>query len=36
MRVMVWIAAAFLFAVFAVIALIRLALEIIRVHDSPA
>jgi hypothetical protein len=35
MRALVWIAVAFLIAIFAVIALGRLAIHIIRTHDSP-
>jgi hypothetical protein len=35
MRVLVWIAVAFLIAIFVVIALGRLALDIIGIHDSP-
>jgi hypothetical protein len=35
MRVLVWIAVAFLIAIFVVIALGRLALDIIGTHDSP-
>jgi hypothetical protein len=35
MRVLVWIAAAFLIATFVVIALVRLAIDIIGSHDSP-
>ena len=34
MRVLVWIAVAFLIAIFVVIALGRLALDIICTHDS--
>jgi hypothetical protein len=35
MRALVWIAVAFLIAIFVVIALARLALDIIGTHDTP-
>jgi hypothetical protein len=35
MRALVWIAAAFLIAIFVVIALGKLAIDIISIHDSP-
>jgi hypothetical protein len=35
MRALVWIAAAFLIAIFVVIALGKLAIDIISTHDSP-
>jgi hypothetical protein len=35
MRVLVWVAVAILIAIFVVIALAGLALDIIRAHDSP-
>ena len=35
MRVLVWIAGAFLIAIFVVIVLGRLVLDIIGTHDSP-
>ena len=35
MRVLVWVAVAFMIAIFAVMALARLALDIIGTHDSP-
>jgi hypothetical protein len=35
MRALVWIAVAFLIAIFVVIALGKLALDIIGTHDSP-
>jgi hypothetical protein len=35
MHVPVWIAASFLIAIFVVIALIGLAIDIIRIYDSP-
>jgi hypothetical protein len=34
MRVLVWIAVAFLSAIFVVIVLVELAIDIIRAHDS--
>jgi hypothetical protein len=35
MRVLVWIAVAFLIAIFVIIALGKLAIDIISTHDSP-
>jgi hypothetical protein len=35
MRLLVWIAVAFLIAIFVVIALGKLAIDIIGTHDSP-
>jgi hypothetical protein len=35
MRFLVWIAVAFLIAIFVVITLGKLAIDIIRTHDSP-
>jgi hypothetical protein len=35
MRVLVWIAMTFLMAVFVVIVLVGLALDLVRAHDSP-
>ena len=35
MRLLVWIAVAFLIAIFVVIALGKLAIDIISTHDSP-
>ena len=35
MRFLVWIAVAFLIAIFVVIALGKLAIDVIRTHDSP-
>ena len=35
MRALVWIAVAFLIAIFVVIVLGKLAIDIIRTHDSP-
>jgi len=35
MRVLAWVAVAILIAIFVVIVLVGLALDIIRAHDSP-
>ena len=35
MRLLVWIAAAFLISLFVFLVLVRFALEIVRAHDSP-